>query len=168
MNEKFVEKLVGLDNEKNRAALAVIRRAAADPDADFQMLSVIGRFLPSDLHHNDLNNHKRVACLFAIHKLHDGKKNFNFGDSCRMIWNGLHTGQDSFEARFAALLNSHPDDLYRRLLPIVRYAKDKDVKINFDQLREDMQNWSHPDKFVQKNWAKQFWTIRKKDSETEE
>lgn len=168
MSETFADKLAGLDNDQNRGALAEIRRAAADPDSDFQMLRVIGRFLPSELDPDKLNNYKRVAALFAIHKLHNDEKYFNFGDTCHILWREMSNGQDSFESRFAALLNSHPDDLYRRLLPIVRFARDKKAEINFDQLRKDMQKWSHRDKRVQKRWAEKFWTIRKEETENEE
>jgi len=163
----FVERLEELNRKDDKAALAEIRRAAANPDDNFLILRIIGSYLPSEVSNWELDIYKRLACLYAIHKGHINKDYYNFGVSCRKIWLNLDAGKESFESRFAALLNCRPEDLYRHLLSIVRFASDKGVKINFNRLFKDMKYWAHPDKFAQKNWAKQFWTIKLKEEETE-
>ncbi len=167
-NSFFVDMLLKLDSEDKKGALAEIRRASSNPDEDFLMLRVIGSYLPKNLEAYELNDYKRLACLFATHKMHTEKENFNFGDTCRLIHQILDAGKDSFESRFAALLNAHSEDLYHLLLPVVRYAKDKDVSINYDTLFNDMRGWGRPDKYVQKKWAKTFWTFQKEEDSQDE
>jgi CRISPR system Cascade subunit CasB len=161
----FIEKLVELKQKNRRAELAEIRRAASEPENNFQMLKVIGRFLPYDVSVNNITIYKQIACLFAIHQEHTEKEYFNFGRTCQIRWRSLVTGKDSFEARFAALLNSHQDDLFRHIMTIFRQLND--IKINYDLLLNDVMKWGHPNKFVQKSWAKSFWGYKDNTKEEE-
>jgi CRISPR system Cascade subunit CasB len=164
-NNYFIEKLVELKQKNKRAELAELRRAASEPENNFQMLKVIGRFLPYDVSVYNIDTYKQIACLFTIHQQHTENEYQNFGSSSRIHWRLLTTGQDSFEARFAALLNAHKNDLYRQIMPIVRQFKD--IKINYDLLLGDVIRWGHPNKFVQKAWAKSFWGYKDKRDEEE-
>lgn len=69
---------------------------------------------------------------------------------------------DSLRRRFLLLLDCalQPDgsgDLPFRLRQMVRFAASKEVGIDWPQLMRDLRNWSHPEKFVQKRWARSFY-----------
>ncbi len=66
--------------------------------------------------------------------------------------------QTAIERRFTAMLNAHPDDLPDYLRQAVSFLKSKEVAINWAQLLRDLQAWGHPDKYVQKRWADEFWS----------
>jgi len=40
------------------------------------------------------------------------------------------------------------------------------VFINWEQLRKDLLAWEHPDRYVQKSWARGFWGYQPESSET--
>jgi CRISPR type I-E-associated protein CasB/Cse2 len=96
-----------------------------------------------------------VAALFAYHPkytLHG-----NMGAHLAQT-RGPEGGDEALERRFTALLAAHPEDLPVYLRQAVSYLKSKDeIPVNWSQLLRDLQSWAHPDRFVQKRWAGEFW-----------
>ena len=63
----------------------------------------------------------------------------------------------AIERRFVALLAAHPDDLDFYLRQAVSFLRSKEVPVNWQQLLSDVLAWSHPERYVQKAWARAFW-----------
>ena len=64
---------------------------------------------------------------------------------------------ESLEKRFIGLLNCHRDDLPNHLRQAVSLLKSKDVQINWRRLLKDILSWDHEARFVQQQWAREFW-----------
>lgn len=77
----------------------------------------------------------------------------------------------SLDGRMAALLDSDFElidgrklgggELSYKLRQVVKLARSKDVGIDWQRLLKDLQYWTHPDKFVQKQWARAYYKPRK-------
>jgi CRISPR system Cascade subunit CasB len=67
-------------------------------------------------------------------------------------------GSESVEKRFAALIDSHPDDFPARLRHAVTLLRSKDIPINWEQLLRDLLGWGAEKRPVQRRWARDFWT----------
>lgn len=85
----------------------------------------------------------------------------DFGRTWRKAVAG--SSSESLSRRFNVLLDSEFDpytgegDLPYRLRQMVRYAASKDVGVDWPQLAADLRHWNHPDRFVQKRWARSFF-----------
>ena len=75
---------------------------------------------------------------------------------------------ESLEKRFVALLNCHGDDLPNHLRQAVSLLKAKDVAVNWHQLLRDVLYWDHEARFVQQQWAREFWQGEVRETEAEE
>lgn len=100
-----------------------------------------------------------VASLFALHPAEGGSG--NLGAAFARLRASDRT--ESTEKRFLALLNCHRDDLTNHVRQAVCLLKSKEIPVNWDQLIEDLLNWDNPDRLVQKDWAKSYWTGAKED-----
>ena len=91
----------------------------------------------------------------------------NFG----LTWKRAIAGTDSesIRRRFHILLDADYDswtgdgDLPYRLRQMVRYAANKGVGIDWPTLLTDLKFWGHPEKRVQKRWARSFFTHLKEE-----
>jgi len=63
----------------------------------------------------------------------------------------------AMEQQLQVLLAAPGDQLYRLLPSLVQRLKSADVAVNWTQLLRDITNWDHPDKYVQRAWARGFW-----------
>ncbi len=107
-----------------------------------------------------------VASLLAQYKTadiragrHRGRGNFG------ATWKRAvaETGSQAIRRRFHILLDSEYDpwtgdgDLPYRLRQMVRYGVSKGVGVDWPTLLVDLRFWNHPDKPVQKRWARSFF-----------
>ena len=95
-----------------------------------------------------------VGALFAWHPGHEA------GRSLGECFGGLRRGDgisDSAEARFVALLGSHPDDLPGRLREAIGLLRSADIALDWLRLLRDLIQWDHPDRYVQLRWARDFY-----------
>ena len=70
---------------------------------------------------------------------------------------------DSIQRRFHILLDGDlawdgSGDLPYRLRQMVRYAAAKGVGLDWPRLLKDLGNWEHPGRYVQKRWARSFFS----------
>jgi len=79
------------------------------------------------------------------------------GRSLGAAFRPLRAKSDSMEARFVALLNAHPDDLYDHLRHAVSLLESNDQPLDWFQLLDDLILWDHPDGPVQLKWARDFY-----------
>ncbi len=160
---KFVKYLEGLAQRDNRAALAHLRRGLGKPPGTAPQMFPIVVPWTSTMPDWDADVYYVVAALFAAHPMTAQKG--NFGDTCRIAHGmrrsargaGDDEGVDSLEHRLVAMLNAHPDDLQWHLRHATELAAGEEVAVNWAQLLYDLSHWSHPDRFVQRNWANSYW-----------
>lgn len=159
-DETFIERIEKLEPGE----LAALRRGCGERD------SVDGRcpwfhelvfgvayeptaFLVASL----LAQYKTSVIKTGAHKIQG-----NFG----VTWKRAITGTDSesIKRRFHILLDSEFDprtgegDMPYRLRQMVRYAAAKGVGVDWPELLKHVRSWNSPDKWVQKTWAKAFFT----------
>jgi CRISPR system Cascade subunit CasB len=108
-----------------------------------------------------------VASLLAQYKTSDirsgrHRAEGNFGDTWKRAIAG--TNSESIRRRFHILLDSDYDprtgdgDLPYRLRQMVCYASRKGVGTNWQNLLKHVRNWNSPDRWVQKEWARSFFS----------
>jgi len=108
-----------------------------------------------------------VASLLAQYKTsdirighHSSQK--NFGNTWERAISG--TDSDSIKRRFSVLLDAAytpqtgDGDLPYRLRQMVRYSAGKGVGVNWPLLLFHLRSWNSPTKWVQKEWARAFYS----------
>lgn len=154
--------LLKLHAAEDRGALAALRHSLRKPPgADPRVFQTLGGFLPAATDGRSRTTEYAtflVAGLFALHPDHSDSIR-NFGETMKRI------GVDNPSAglRFRRLIASSEDGLHVPLRQAVRLAKSHAVAVNYDALIADVQRWGHPDAFVQKNWARSYWTVSPTD-----
>lgn len=157
--QEFIERVEALDSGK----LAVLRRAvgARDPiEGRCPWLVALVQGATSEAIAT------LVASLLAQYSNADiraGRHRLvgDFGHTWRKAISGKST--ESISRRFNVLLGCDFDpytgegDLPYRLRQMVRYAVSKKVGVDWPQLVADLRSWNHPDRFVQKRWARSFF-----------
>jgi len=64
---------------------------------------------------------------------------------------------DAVARRFSILLTSDEERLVHHLRQSVAQLTSHGIAIDFVRLLDDLRHWDHPDRYVQRNWARQFW-----------
>lgn len=113
-----------------------------------------------------------VASLLAQYRTADvragrHRSNGNFGTTWR--WAIAGNDSKSIERRFHVLLDADYDpwsgdgDLPHRLRQMVRYAASRGVGIEWPVMLTDLKFWNHPEKRVQKRWARSFFSAESRE-----
>lgn len=139
---------------KDRGALAKLKRGLGKTLGDVEMYSYVVPFLPTEYttkHHL----YFLIASLFGMHPDAPGVRNQSMGAVFPQLGK---PDSDSLQKRFKALLNAEEEDLHYHLRQAVSLAKSKRVPIDYHRLFKDLHGWTHPDKYVQLEWAKDYWT----------
>ena len=89
------------------------------------------------------------------------------GRSLGAAFRPLKLKSDSMEARFVALLNAHPDDVDDHLRHTVSLLKANEQPLDWFQLFKDLLQWNHPDRFVQLQWARDFYKTSAQETASE-
>jgi len=160
----FVEFLI--KNKDDSAIMSKLRRGLNNPMQSPELFSVVIPRLPQ---FDEKERYKEqpyfmVAALFSFHP--ENSDDGTLGKSYRALKKGDDT-DEAVEKRFTNLLNAHGEDLYVHLRQVVSILKSKDIKINWKQLIKDISYWSHESKFIQKNWARDFWSYQKNNQNNE-
>jgi CRISPR system Cascade subunit CasB len=165
----FIAHLESFVSEKNRGALATLRRGLGkQPGTVREMDSYVLPSVPSDVTGKQEDVYYLISALFAYwyQSRDDIVKNrpANLGDSIRLLVNyETATGANKedvekrIEKRLVSLLNCHRDDLPEHLRYIIGLLKSKDIPIDWARLLSDILSWQHEDRSVQRRWARYFW-----------
>ncbi|MBV6512999.1 MAG: CRISPR-associated protein Cse2 [Ignavibacteriaceae bacterium] len=136
---------------EDKAAMSALKRGAAHQPGEYPpQFRYIVPFIPEK---SSELPYFLTATLFGIHP--QDASSGSFGTAFKRIY--LDTGSDSIELRFNALLQAREEDLPYHLRNAVSLLASRDISVNYTELFDAIRNWSHPDKFVQKRWAKDFW-----------
>jgi CRISPR system Cascade subunit CasB len=154
--QPFISYLETLRNE--RGALAALRQGLGQPPGEArEMYPYVVRWIGQDVPAQREAAHYLTAALFAYHP--DPGGSGNLGQAFRRT---LDPGGDNtaIERRFTALLTAHPDDLPFYLRQAISFLKAQTppVPVDWHQLFSDVLAWGHPAGYVQKQWARAFWS----------
>jgi len=157
--ERFVDYLETLESHGDRAAMAALRRSLGRPPG-----------LAGEAHRHILwinpaeweePSYYLIAGLFALHPSHwrrkeEEKRTSNFGASFARLQAKVES--KSIERRFVAILDSHEEDLAEHLRHAVSLLKSQEIAVDWVQLLRDSRGWRHESRYVQRQWARAFWT----------
>jgi CRISPR system Cascade subunit CasB len=170
--DAFIARLERLVEEGDRGALATLRRGLGK-EVPFETY----RFMPFRPAGWQEDAGFLVGPLFALwhqgkDEVRNAREDENLGASMLALVNAMvREGTDRNDAmkrverRFSALLNCHADDLKPHLRHAVSRLKSKEVPVNWQLLLRHVQQWSHEDRWVQLEWARSFWALKREDSE---
>jgi len=160
--EHFIIHLEKYAKAENRAALAALRRGLGqEPGSVPEMYPHVEWYNVTQYNESYIY---MIAALFALHP--SSTKFGNMGDHLRSLVREL--GDDaSTERRFVQLLRMRRGTLEPRLRQHISILKSKDIAVNWHQLFGDLRNWGHPNRFVQRNWARAFWGYKSSESEND-
>lgn len=153
--ERFVERLQAL----GRGELAVFRRSAGERLATARnALGLFYRLLPPEPQFPE-ETFFLVATLFPLngHKPVDG----DFGRTMAVL--RQRTNREGLDSRMRILLEADYDrrrgtgELPYRLRQAVKLADSQQVGVDWVQLLLDLNWWGHPDRIVQKRWARSYF-----------
>ena len=150
--EKFIGHLERLRDQEDRRALATLRRGAnRQPGTAMEMYSLV---LPWGVPRYAEDNAFLIAALFALHPQPKGQG--TLGNAFAQL--SEKSDSNSIEQRFNALLNCHYDDLPYHLRQAVSLLRSKEVPVDWQQLLRDVLGWEHDDRYIQRAWAREFWS----------
>jgi CRISPR system Cascade subunit CasB len=150
--KSFIGYLLSFANEgqEDRGALADLRSGLGkEPGKMARVHKYVVPYLP-EKRYNDLWYYV-VATLFGLNPKH------RKGRSLAVAFGALRSKSDSIEARFVALLNSHPDDLDGHLRHAISLLKSHEQSLDWFRLFADVLNWDDPEGSVQLRWARDFY-----------
>jgi len=151
--QPFITYLESLRDD--RAALAAMRRGMGQPPGTAaSMYPYVVRWLSDDAPPWQEGAYYLAAALFAYHPAAGGMGNMGSHFARTRDPQGDNT---AIERRFTALLAAHSDDLDFYLRQAVSFLRSKEVPVNWNQLLTDLLAWGHPNRYVQKQWARAFW-----------
>ncbi|MCD6404582.1 MAG: type I-E CRISPR-associated protein Cse2/CasB [Planctomycetes bacterium] len=171
--EGFIARLENLVEQKDRGALAMLRRGLGKK-VPFESY----RFMPFKRKRWQEDAALIIGPLFALwhqgeDKPQSAREGKNLGASMLALVDKMgkegvprEDAMKRVERRFSALLNSHADDLKPHLRHAVSQLKAKDVAIDWRLLLRDVQQWGHEDRWVQRTWASSFWAPRTEGGES--
>lgn len=156
-SRNFIKYLENLKQKEDRGALAALRRGLGQSPAQAPSMHalMIPWLIQNDVNEWEERNYYMIASLYAYHPISTDIG--NLGDHLRAMSN--ESNQASLDRRFTALLNVHQDDLHDYLRQIIGLLKSNKtpIPVNWEQLLLDVKKWSHPDRYVQRAWARGFW-----------
>ncbi|MHB1295321.1 MAG: type I-E CRISPR-associated protein Cse2/CasB [Anaerolineae bacterium] len=145
----FCERLVALD----AGARARFRRCAGRSLAEAgEALGLFYSLLPSGVKPYQEGTFFLVATLSA---LADGGGVGDLG----MLLARARTPKNAkgLDRRIATILDADESQLPFRLRQAVRYLRSSRVAVDWPLLLNDLLYWQHPDRFVQKQWARSYY-----------
>lgn len=152
-SERFIAHLEQAAEEDDRAALAALRRSLDEETASFARAAPhVAPYLPGGLDPSSERVAYLVAGLFALQPS-SGRR--TFARALREVMERRDSA--SIEGRFVALLGADLEDLASHLRHAVALIRGEELGLDWVQLLEDLCRWSHPNGFVQRRWASDFW-----------
>jgi CRISPR system Cascade subunit CasB len=102
------------------------------------------------------------AGLWALHWREGGGNGTSLGQACALYQ--TKTKSSSTERRFITLLDSDTDQLPHRIRQMIALLKDQ--TLDYDLLLKALLNWASQDRWVQIQWARDFYRHLEVESNT--
>jgi len=154
---QFIHKLDGLD-EGDKARLR--RNAGKAISEAGDVTGLFYRILPSGVPMQQEEIYFLVATLFPLNE--NGGAG-NFGASLRRA--RTSSNDKGLDKRVEILLDAELSQLSFRLRQAVQFLRSNRVSTNWAKLLNDLLYWSHPDRFIQRNWARSYFSTYNKEQE---
>ncbi|MGH2541838.1 MAG: type I-E CRISPR-associated protein Cse2/CasB [Ardenticatenaceae bacterium] len=146
----FMERL----NRLTMGELARLKRNTGKSLADsHHVLGLFFNLLPAGVSRYDEPWFFLVATLFP---LTDRAETGTLGHALRRARSSENG--EGLDRRFEVLLDADESQLPYRLRQAIRLLASNDVAINWPQLLSDLTNWTHPNRFVQERWARDYFS----------
>jgi CRISPR system Cascade subunit CasB len=147
--DRLIDHLEKLARDDNRAALAALRASLREGHA-LDGLRFVLPVLGGSAGRRREDDGLAVAGLFALHP-ESGPS------SLASALGRAAIESDSVELRFRALLAASREDLPTHLRSAVAIVASKGTAIDWRDLHRALRYWDHPDDFVRREWARDFW-----------
>jgi len=155
LEQRFIAHLRRLHADDDRAALAHLRRGLGKPPGSVVgMYRLVQPWLPDNLPQRREDVFYLVAALFAAHPEPGGHGDLG-GNFAKLA---AKRDSESIEKRFVAIVNSHEDELPNHLRHAMSLLAADSIPVDWVQLLLDLQRWTHPERFVQRRWARSHWS----------
>src|SRR5688500_11034583 len=135
-DERFIEALVVLYEQEDRAALAALRRGLGNPPGEtMEMYPYVAPFTQGMTRKQE-DAYYLIAALFGLYPgeswtSSESRLRTNLGASLQ--WFANESSSESVERRFVSLLNAHADDLSEHLRQTISLLKSKDIPVDWRQ-----------------------------------
>jgi CRISPR system Cascade subunit CasB len=149
--DEFITALERLDNA-GRARLK--RNAGRSLHEARDVHRIFYRALPYEVAGREEAIYFLVATLYPLADSRNDQR--SLGATLRAVRQSR--ASESIDRRFQALLDSNSENLPFRLRQAVRLAAASDQSIDWRRLLNDLLNWDHPDRYVQLQWARDYFT----------
>lgn len=155
--KEFLGNLASLDP----GGRAKLKRDAGKELAEAQSIGLFYRLLPYGLSDEQEKMYFLVATLYPLAKSSGAK---NFGTSLKTLRQSKNRKREptkSMDKRFEVLLDSDKGQLPYRLRQVVKFLNSGEQKIgvNWAQLLKHLLGWQHPSRYVQKEWAREYFAL---------
>lgn len=147
--DAFVAKLGKLD-AADRARLK--RNAGRSMSEARGINTLIYYLLPHNLSPAQEEMYFLVATLYP---LADAGNSGSLGKALRQA--AGKNNRKGLDRRIEALLDADASQLPFRLRQTIHYLHSCRVKVNWAGLLSDLLHWNHPERFVQRNWARDYY-----------
>lgn len=166
MKSAMVESIQSLKRAGDRGALAALRSGLGQPNGvSPRMYSYVIPYVPNDSRGWVERSYFIVAGLFASHP-GLGVEGCSVGRALRQV--AQRRSVEAVERRFIALLESRKEDVPHHLRHIISLVASEEVDLDWSMLLQHLHHWDHPDQWVQRRWARDFWGAAESQENTEE
>lgn len=153
----------------NRAGRAILKRNAGKTLSEARRIEEAFYSLdPPMVHQNGAADD--YECAFLIATLYcslKGRKGGQLADELRFLAEKDGMSTDGLRRRMVSLLDCRSnEELAFRLRQVTKLLASKKRGLDWRRLFEDLTNWYHPDRYVQRRWANAFF--RTKDLKAED
>jgi len=147
---QFIDRLSRLDaGEKAR-----LKRNAGDQLSQARNATTLFyRLLPAGVSQYQEEIYFLVATIYPITSAGGAG---NLGDSLRHA-RDEKTNAKGLDRRIEILLDANLEQLPFRLRQAIQYLQSNRIPVNWQQLLTDLLLWSHPDRPVQRRWARSYF-----------
>ncbi|MFM8525916.1 MAG: type I-E CRISPR-associated protein Cse2/CasB [Cyanobacteriota bacterium] len=146
--------------EGDNAVIASLRRSLSfDPGTDTRVFSLVEPWLGDEPRNRRVTVYL-IAGLWALSQRRTSGNAIPLAQALRRNANST-----SAELRFTRLLDADRDELQWRLRQAITLLNASGTAIDWTQLLDDLLRWDSPSRFVQIQWARQYW--RQGDPEPE-
>lgn len=142
--------------ERDSSVVATLRRSVAfEPGTFAPAFSIIEPAMAGQPEWRRRNAYL-VAGLWALGQRRSSGAPVPMAVALRRF--GSSKSSSSVELRFTALLDSDSDELPHRLRQAVSLVTSQQIALDWPRLLEDVSAWGSDSRYVQRRWARDFWS----------
>lgn len=155
---QFIERLARLDAGER----ARLKRNAGSTLAEARnVLGLFYRIVPPNV---PAYQHETYFLVATLYPLADAASTGSLGNALRLAQQEQNSA--GLDRRMERLLDADEAQLPFRLRQAVRYLYSQRVGVDWPQLLHDLLRWSHPERYIQRRWAADYF-VRQSESSQE-